>query len=81
MIRIIIWILLGYMVYLIFKGRSTKKEIRSERPSGEETHLDPVCGIYVTEDDAVIGRHDGKRIYFCSMSCLERYQEKVAQNQ
>jgi YHS domain-containing protein len=80
MIRILIWALLGYMVYLFFKGRSAKKEIKGEKPAGEETHCDPVCGVYVTEDDAVIGRLEGKRIFFCSMDCLEKFQERVTHN-
>jgi YHS domain-containing protein len=78
--RFLIWILVGYMVYLFFKGRSAKKEIRSEKPAGEETHRDPVCGVYVTEEDAVVGRLEGKRIFFCSMGCLEKFQEKVTHN-
>jgi YHS domain-containing protein len=81
MIRILIWLLLGYVVYKIFKGRSEKKEIRTEKPVGEETHRDPVCGTYVAEDDAVVGRLEGKRVFFCSMSCLEKFQEQVSHNQ
>ncbi len=78
MIRLLMWLLLGYVVYLIFKGKSIKKEIPREKPAGEETHRDPVCGVYVAEDDAVVGRLEGKRIFFCSMACLEKYQEQVA---
>jgi YHS domain-containing protein len=81
MIRVLIWILVGYMVYLFFKGRSAKKEIQREKPAGEETHKDPVCGVYVTEDDAVVGKLDGKRIYFCSMECLEKFREQVTHNE
>jgi len=76
-IRLLIWLLLGYVVYLIFKGSSAKKELPKETPAGDETHRDPVCGVYVAEGDAVVGRLEGKRIYFCSMGCLEKYQEQV----
>ena len=81
MIRLLMWLLLGYVVYLIFKGKVAKKEIPSEKSTGEETHLDPVCGVYVAEDDAVVGRLEGKRIFFCSMACLEKYQERVTHNE
>ena len=81
MIRLFMWILLGYVVYLMFKGRSGKKELPKEKPSGDETYRDPVCGVYVAEHDAVVGRLEGKRIYFCSMSCLEKYQTQVSHNQ
>jgi YHS domain-containing protein len=77
MLKILIWVLLGYIVYLMIKGRTGKKEIPKEPPAGEETHRDPVCGVYLTEKDAVIGRLEGKRVFFCSMSCLEKFQEQV----
>jgi YHS domain-containing protein len=72
------WLLLGYVVFLIFKGRSGKREIPKESSGGgDETYQDPVCGVYVAEDDAVVGKLDGKRIHFCSMACLEKFQEQV----
>lgn len=79
MIRLLMWLLLGYVVYLIFKGKSGKREIPKEASGGgdEETYLDPVCGVYVAEDDAVVGKLEGKRIHFCSMACLEKFQEQV----
>lgn len=79
MIRLLFMILVGYCVYLIFKG-AMKKSVQSrptEKPPGEITYRDPVCGVYVTETDAVIGRHEGERIYFCSMECLEKYRESL----
>lgn len=80
MIRLLVWILLGYAVYVMFKGRANKKELPKERQTGEETHRDPVCGVYVAEEDAVIGKLEGERIYFCSMACLEKYREQLTHN-
>ncbi len=74
--RFLVWALIGYCVYLLFKGRA-RKEVEAAKPAGEETHKDPVCGTYVTEDDAVIGRVEGERVYFCSMECLEKYRDKL----
>jgi Cu+-exporting ATPase len=38
------------------------------------THLDPVCGMTIEEEDAVGPyRHDGVTYYFCHPSCLERF--------
>ena len=79
MIRLLMWLLLGYVVYLIVKGNSGKKVLPKETSAGDETHRDPVCGVYVAQDDAVVGKLEGKRIYFCSMACLEKYQEQVTQ--
>jgi YHS domain-containing protein len=46
-------------------------------PPGTLTHQDPVCGVFVADDDAIVGKIDGNRIYFCSMACLEKYQEQL----
>ena len=71
------WLLLGYVVYLIFKGKTVNRELPKEKNAGEETHRDPVCGVDVAEEDAVVGRLEGERIFFCSMACLEKYREQV----
>lgn len=79
MIRLLIWLVLGYVLYRIVKGYLAQRpQEESPPPRGEETYLDPVCGVYVTEDDAVIGRVEGERVYFCSMACLEKYREQLA---
>lgn len=81
MIRFLIVGLLLYIGYrFIISLTSAKKP--PVKPGGrrdpvEETHRDPVCGVYVSEEDAVIGRHDGRRHYFCSMNCLEKYREQL----
>lgn len=71
--RILIWILLAYLVYLMFR-KSAAKIAEKKRGPEEETYRDPVCGVYVGEADAVIGRLEGEKIYFCSKECLERYR-------
>ncbi|MBT1075307.1 YHS domain-containing protein [Geobacter grbiciae] len=75
--RLIIMLILFYVGFRIVQGFLNKKQEEKPTipdPEKEETFQDPVCGVYVTEDDAVIGRHEGKRIHFCSMACLEKYQ-------
>jgi P-type Cu+ transporter len=38
------------------------------------THVDPVCGMTIEEEDAVgTHQHDGVTYYFCNPSCLERF--------
>jgi YHS domain-containing protein len=81
-IRLLIWALLIYIGYRIIisltspKGESPDVS-RVQRNDAEATHRDPVCGVYVTEDDAVVGTLDGRRHYFCSHSCLEKFQEQL----
>jgi YHS domain-containing protein len=81
MIRLLIWALLIYIGYrLIITLTSGKKSATVNRDAAKDadtTHRDPVCGVFVSESDAVIGRHDGQRHYFCSMTCLEKYREQL----
>lgn len=81
MIRFLVVGLLLYIGYrIIISLTSSKKPLTRPaggREPGEETHRDPVCGVYVSEAAAVIGRHDGQRHYFCSMNCLEKYREQL----
>jgi YHS domain-containing protein len=75
--RFIIWLILGYLGYRIIKGLLAERGIPSHgKATGTETFQDPVCGVYVAADDAVVGRMAEERIYFCSMNCLEKYREQ-----
>ena len=77
--RILIWLFIGYCLYVFFKGRG-RKEIppdHAPREKETETYKDPVCGVYVAGDDAVVGRLAGEKVYFCSMACLEKYREQL----
>lgn len=83
MIRLLIWALLIYIGYRIIismgngKKQVPKKDSGSLRDEAAATFKDPVCGVYVSEEDAVIGKLDGNRHYFCSMDCLEKYREQL----
>jgi YHS domain-containing protein len=81
MIRLLIWLLLIYIGYRVILTLTAEKnkgpERRNPASGGAETHRDPVCGMYVSEEDAVVGRLDGQRHYFCSMGCLEKYREQL----
>ena len=77
MSRMLIFLLIGYLIYVLVKKRSTGKIQEKKEEVKEEMFRDPVCGVYVTKGDAVIGRHDGERIHFCSMACLEKYREQL----
>lgn len=82
MIRLLFWALLIYIGYRIILSLSRPKggaadEPRARRGDAETTHLDPVCGVYVTEEDAVVGTLAGQRHYFCSRSCLDKFQEQL----
>lgn len=83
MMRLLIWALLIYIGYRIIISISNSKKKPpvagscSARDEAAATFKDPVCGVYVSEEDAVIGKLDGNRHYFCSMDCLEKYREQL----
>lgn len=76
--RMLIWILLAYLVYRMIRGKKTP-ELPKKEDQSTITYQDPVCGVYVAQDDAVVGRLNGEKIYFCSMACLEHYQKELQQ--
>ncbi len=78
--KLLIWLIIGYVLYRLVKGAGGKKEVAAADPVGQEAHCDPVCGVYVTVDDAVVGNLEGKKLYFCSMACLEKYREQQENN-
>lgn len=84
MIRFLFIGLLFYIGYRIIISLTSAKKpperTAGSRDPGEETYRDPVCGVYVSKETAVIGRHDGQRHYFCSMNCLEKYREQLDQS-
>ena len=74
----LIWFILGYIAYRIVKNFLAAKSAAVSKPLKDtEAFQDPVCGVYVSTDDATIGRLEGEKIYFCSLGCLEKYQEKL----
>jgi len=81
LIRLLLWLLFIYIGYRVILALTSSKkqgpELRSSSSGSVATHRDPVCGVYVSEDDAVIGRLDNQRHYFCSINCLEKYREQL----
>ena len=81
MIRLLIWLLLIYIGYRVIKslvaGKKAKSVNHGKVTEAALTYRDPVCGMYVSEADAVVGTLDDQRHYFCSMACLEKYREQL----
>jgi YHS domain-containing protein len=81
MIRLLIWLLLIYIGYRIvmalFTGKKPEVVSQGTPTDAAMTHRDPVCGMYVSEEDAVVGKLDGQRHYFCSRACLEKFREQL----
>lgn len=76
--RVLLWLILGYIGYRVVKSFLAAKEVSSVKPIRDtEAFQDPVCGVFVSPEDATVGRLEGEKIYFCSVGCLEKYQEKL----
>ena len=71
--KFLIWILLAYLAYRMLRGK--KNPELPKQKAATETFQDPVCGVYVSEAEAVVGRLEGKRYYFCSMECLQQFEK------
>jgi YHS domain-containing protein len=81
---VIRFLVIGLLIYIGYRiiisltsARGPQPKSSGSKDSGVETFRDPVCGVYVSEETAVVGRHDGQRHYFCSMNCLEKYREQL----
>jgi YHS domain-containing protein len=83
MFRLLIWLLLGYIGYRIIKTLMAPKKtvVASKGHGGEETVQDPVCKVYLSKKDAIVGTLDGNRHYFCSMNCLEKFRDTLDHTQ
>ncbi len=78
LLRLLFWGLLLYIGYRVIKTLVTPKQtISSQRRDGEETVQDPICGMYLSRDNAIVGTLEGKRHYFCSMRCLEKFRDQL----
>jgi YHS domain-containing protein len=78
-LRFLLWLLIIYIGYRIVKTwlSAGDKQSSLKSASDDEAFQDPVCGVYVSPADATVGVLEGEKLYFCSMHCLEKYQERL----
>lgn len=85
MFRLLIWLLLAYTGFRIIKGfigsSNSTMQNKKQQDDAEDTVQDPVCKRYLDRNDAITGNLDGTKYYFCSMECLNRFQEQLETNQ
>ncbi len=79
--KLIIGIIVIYFLFKMIRkssssigAKSNPAEIRTSE-DGEELVEDPQCHAYVPMSQAVVTEINGKKIYFCSRKCLERYRK------
>jgi hypothetical protein len=81
MIRVIIYIFLGYLAYRLGKSwlRSfVPPDDKPEQQASREAELiqDPQCGTYFLRQRGVPARISDETLYFCSEACRDKYLRK-----
>lgn len=77
MLRWIILIIVGYLVYRFLRGFLAPPKLPKRNPPQEiqdEMVQDPVCKVYLPKRQAlVLSGPNGKIHYFCSTQCREKF--------
>ncbi len=80
MIKILLLFALGYFAWRALKGAANPDgqtragEGKSVSPSMDADLVrDPQCGVYVTRNEADSAEIEGRKFYFCSPRCKEKY--------
>jgi len=90
MIKILILVGLGYIVYRLlkswmFQGYSSTGRVTRQTPGQIDDIMikDPFCETYFPKRDGVHLKVDGKDLYFCSSDCRDKYvvQQSSADSQ
>jgi YHS domain-containing protein len=82
MIKLIIYVVLGYLLYRVFKGLfSPSKGLEKRGSAGviDEMVQDPLCKTYIPRRDAqkrVIGDNE---YFFCSNECASKFETENKQ--
>ncbi len=77
MLKIIIYVVLAYFVYRIFKSLfSNNKGIEKGESGGviDEMVQDPICKTYIPRRDAQKRAIGGNDYFFCSNECASKFE-------
>lgn len=81
MIKLLLLVLLGFVLYSFFlsltrpKSSLPPKDPPIRQVKGDLMVEDPVCGTCLPQEDAIKERIQGSDYYFCSKTCLERFRD------
>ncbi|MCD6187911.1 MAG: hypothetical protein J7K09_07060 [Desulfuromusa sp.] len=78
MIKLILLILSGFVLYSMVSGLLNPKKTRRPKNrsnKGEPMVEDPQCGTYLPVSDAIKATIQGQQHYFCSKKCLKEYKK------
>jgi uncharacterized protein len=80
MLKLLIWITLGYMAYravIKWLGGGAHRQSRMPGPNYPQVDdimiKDPECGSYFPRRSGVMADVNGNSMHFCSAECRDRY--------
>ncbi len=80
MIKILLLFALGYFAWRAIKkisgdGGRIGASRKNDSPPAMDADMvqDPQCGVYVTREGSVRAEIDGRKLFFCSRECKEKY--------
>jgi len=76
MLRYIYLIIIGYLIYRLFKGllnQDNKTEANLKADVIDEMIQDPVCKTYIPRRESFRRTFGGKEIFFCSRECADKF--------
>jgi YHS domain-containing protein len=78
MLKVLIFIVAGFLLYKLIMGDRKKKmdarqERQEERVEAGEMVKDPICSTYVSTDSDIRVKEDDETLYFCSYECRDEY--------
>lgn len=77
MLKVIIYVVLAYIVYRIFKGLFSNNKGVEKRASGgviDEMVQDPLCKTYIPRRDSKKRNIGGTEYFFCSDECAAKFE-------
>lgn len=81
MLKVLIFLIAGFLLYKLIMG-DQKKKMESKQKKNEEMAesgemvKDPVCGTYVSTDSDIRVKEGGTVHYFCSYECRDAFLER-----
>lgn len=82
MVRFFLLLLAVYLLYravinMFRKSRHDHNSVKGRNHSNDGNRLieDPQCGVYISRETAVSKTIAGRKTFFCSSDCADRYVE------
>ena len=76
MYRLIAILILAGVIYWAVKRAllPSKRRVAGSEEAAEEMVQDPVCGCYISRSQSFAVSYRGKKFFFCSQECFQKYQ-------